>query len=174
MRRVAPAVASSTLTLTTLALTALLVALLAGCTKPTVTTGLPSPGPGPTTGTPRTGDPIRQPTLSPPRTGTATPTFGEQEAVSCAGYPSAEQVITFLRRTSGMLPANVTVNVRTGPLCAGTWQYTVLAVPNQDPLQVITRGLPTSLQLVTAGTDVCSVSVRATAPAGIRTVTKCT
>jgi len=47
-------------------------------------------------------------------------------------------------------------------------------VPNQDPLQVITRGLPTSLQLVTAGTDVCSVSVRATAPAGIRTVTKCT
>jgi hypothetical protein len=91
-----------------------------------------------------------------------------------ARLPSPEQVIAFLRRTSGLLPANATVIVQIGPLCAGTWQYTVLAAPNQDPLRVVTRGTPSALRLVTAGTDVCSeVAVRATAPAGIRTVARC-
>jgi hypothetical protein len=166
MRRVARAVAVA----------ALITGLSAGCTKPPTTDiARPSPGPSRTAGATPGPGPEREPTNQPPtRTASAAPTFGEQQAVSCAGYPSGDQVIAFLRRTLGQLPSNVPVTVHTGPLCSGTWQYTVLTVPNQDPLQVVTRGQPTALQLVTAGTDVCSVSVRATAPAGIRAVTKCT
>jgi hypothetical protein len=69
-----------------------------------------------------------------------------------------------------MLPRDVRVTVRTGPLCAGDWQYTVLAVTGHEELQVVTRGKPTELELVTAGTDVCGVEVRAAAPPGIRTL----
>ncbi len=150
------------------------VALLAGCDT--------FAGP-PSAVSTRTGSPTvaasrattQPPPRTPPRTPTSTaaPTFAEQVAVPCAGYPSGEQVVAFLRRTSGMLPSNRTVTVRTGPLCAGTWQYTELAVPEQDPLLVVTQGPPAALVLVTAGTDVCSVAVRATAPAGIRAVTNC-
>jgi hypothetical protein len=94
--------------------------------------------------------------------------------VSCAGRPGADQVIALLRRTPNVLPAGATVSVRTGPLCSGTWQYTVIAVPDREPLQVLTRGAPTALTFVTAGTDVCTVTVRATAPPGILTVAHCT
>lgn len=111
----------------------------------------------------------RPPALARP----TTPVFSEQTAVPCDGYPSGEQIIGLLRRTTRLLPSNVTAAVRTGPLCAGTWQYTVLLVPDRDPLQVVTRGAPASLRLVTAGTDICTVDVRATAPAGIRAITRC-
>lgn len=100
--------------------------------------------------------------------------FGEAVAVSCRGRPSADQVITLLRRTPDLLPRGATVTVQTGPLCAGTWQYTVVAVPDREPLQVVTKGAPAALTLVTAGTDVCSVPVRTGAPAGILTVAHCT
>jgi hypothetical protein len=66
------------------------------------------------------------------------------------------------------------VTVDTGPLCAGTWQYTVVLVPNREPLAVVTRGRPGALELVTAGTNVCSIPVRTEAPIGIRTAATCT
>jgi hypothetical protein len=49
----------------------------------------------------------------------------------------------------------------------------VLAVPNHDPLAVVTKGTPGQLTLVTAGTDVCSIPVRTGAPAGILNAALC-
>ena len=60
-----------------------------------------------------------------------------------------------------------------GPLCSGDWQYTALDVPGTGLLQVLTRGPSGALRLVTAGTDVCTATVRAQAPPGIRTVARC-
>ncbi|MCZ7440722.1 hypothetical protein O7598_30335 [Micromonospora sp. WMMC241] len=89
-------------------------------------------------------------------------------ATPCRGAPSGSRIVTLLRGSAGVLPRNVRVTLRTGPLCAEGWHYTVLAVAGHEELQVVTRGrTPT---LVTAGTDVCGVEVRATAPAGIRTL----
>jgi hypothetical protein len=65
------------------------------------------------------------------------------------------------------------VTVPIGPLCAGTWQYTVLTVTGREPLQVVSRGTPQALQLVSAGTDICSVELRAAAPPGILSVAHC-
>ena len=56
------------------------------------------------------------------------------------------------------------------PQCAGTWQYSVVTVTGRDPLAVVTRGAPTALTLVTAGTNVCTIPVRTSAPPGIRKV----
>jgi hypothetical protein len=92
---------------------------------------------------------------------------------SCAGRPSGDQVISVVRRQPSLLPTGSTVSVQTGPLCAGVWQYTVLRVANHEPMQVITRGSPQSLVFVTAGTDVCTVEVRANAPLAILTSANC-
>lgn len=147
--------------------------LLAGCGAPPELTqpqGAPVPTPSqtttsdaPTSGLPPTGQPTA-PTASP------APTFGEFSAVDCAGRPSGSQVITFLRRTTRLLPSGSRVTVSSGPLCAGEWQYTILQVAGREPLQVVTSGGADSLRLVTAGTNVCNAAVRATAPYGIRTV----
>lgn len=90
-------------------------------------------------------------------------------AVDCAGRPSGRQIVALLRRAD-ILPAGVAATVRTPPLCAGTWQFTVIEVAGHEPLQVVTEGDPTRLRLVTAGTDVCTVQVRAAAPAGVRSL----
>jgi hypothetical protein len=63
--------------------------------------------------------------------------------------------------------------MRLGPLCSGTWQYTVVAVPDHEPLGVVTKGPVNALVLVTAGTDVCSDAVRTAAPPGITTAAHC-
>lgn len=103
-----------------------------------------------------------------------TAAFGESTATRCDGHPGSAQVIALLRRSTELLPRSATVSVPVGPLCAGTWQYTVLSVPNREPLQVVTKGEPAALTLVTAGTDVCSsIPVRVTAPAGIRIAASC-
>lgn len=60
------------------------------------------------------------------------------------------------------------VRVVSGPLCAADWQYTVLDVTGHEQLQVVTRGSGGAPRLVTAGTDVCTVEVRAAGPPGIR------
>ena len=96
----------------------------------------------------------------------------EQVAVSCAGHPSAERIIALVR-SNGMLTGNATVTVQTGPLCAGSWQYTVLTGTGREPLQVVSLGTPEALQLVAAGTDICSVQVRGQAPPGILSVAQC-
>jgi hypothetical protein len=108
----------------------------------------------------------------PPMTSPSPTGFGELVAVGCNGHPSADQVIALLRRAS-MIPASTRPKVTTGPLCAGTWQYTVLTLPDRDPLQVVTRGAPEALTVETAGTNPCTAQVRANAPAGIVSAISC-
>jgi hypothetical protein len=113
--------------------------------------------------------------LPPGATATAAPepSFAEEYALPCADHPTADQVIALVRRSGGLLPRTGSVTVAKGPLCSGTWQYTVFAVPGKEPLQVVSRGNPDSLTMVTAGTDVCSIPVRTAAPAGIRNAALC-
>ncbi|MBW4703870.1 hypothetical protein [Micromonospora sp. RL09-050-HVF-A] len=89
-------------------------------------------------------------------------------ATACAGRPSANSVIGLLR--SDVLPGDVSVRAVEGPLCADGWHYTVLAVSGHEELQAVSRGEPGALRLVTAGTDVCSIEVKAVAPSAIRTL----
>ncbi|WP_130340200.1 hypothetical protein [Micromonospora kangleipakensis] len=120
------------------------------------------------TGTPSSPTPTATPTA--PTTPTATPTAADLVAVPCPAGPSGDRVVSLLRGAAGVLPRDVRVRVRTGPLCAGDWQYTVLDVTGHEELQVVTRGRPGALKLVTAGTDVCGAEVRAAGPPGIRTL----
>jgi hypothetical protein len=101
------------------------------------------------------------------------PSFAEEFATPCAGYPTTGQIVALVRRNGGLLPRVGQVPVSKGPLCAGTWQYTVFAVPGKEPLQVVSSGAPGNLTLVAAGTDVCSVRVRAAAPTGVRNAAAC-
>ncbi len=102
----------------------------------------------------------------------AAPTRGPTTAPSaapCGSGPSGDRVIALLH-AGRVLPGDVRATVRKGPLCAEDWQYTVLAVIGHEELQVVTRTEPGALELVTAGTDVCSAEVRAAGPPGIRTL----
>ena len=72
--------------------------------------------------------------------GPSASAFAEGFAVDCAGDPTGSQVVRVLRRTPGLLASGARVSVRTGPLCAGTWQYTVVAVPGREPLAVVDQG----------------------------------
>ncbi|GAA1415408.1 hypothetical protein ACFQZ4_25715 [Catellatospora coxensis] len=99
--------------------------------------------------------------------------FPELTVTDCQGRPGGDQIIAAVRRKSSILPGSGTVTVTRPPVCAGTWQYTVLTVPGREPLQVVTKGVPTSLDLVTAGTDICTVEVRNFAPPGIRITAGC-
>ncbi len=94
-------------------------------------------------------------------------------AVACGGRPSASQVIAALRRDRNLLPPGVTPQVLTGPLCADSWQYTIMSVPDHDPLQVVTRGSASSLTVVIAGTYVCTPEVTGAAPSGIVSAAHC-
>jgi len=144
-----------------------LVAAMTGCgrvertpigTRPTRSAPAPSDSgwPDPTSA-PDDGYPTANPGYP---TELPTPTAPpDTVAVSCAGKPTGGQVIAALRRDRNLLPAGVTPVVVTGPLCAGTWQYTVLSVPDHDALQVVTRGAAASLTVVTAGTYVCTPAV---------------
>lgn len=144
-------------------------ALLAGCGAPPELRdrpGTPTP-PGPPTGTtPGTGPPIG-PITQP----TATAGFSEEIAVDCDGEPGGDQVLDLLRAEE-VLASGTPATVADGPVCSGEWQLTVVTVPDRDPLQVMTRGEGT-LELVTAGTDVCTVEVRVQAPPGIRRAAGC-
>jgi hypothetical protein len=113
--------------------------------------------------------------IPPGQTATASPepSFTEEYASPCNGYPTANQVVALVRQTGGLLPRNGSVSVLKGPLCAGSWQYTVFSVPNKEPLQVVSRGTPHDLVLVTAGTDICSIEVRTAGPIGIRNAALC-
>jgi hypothetical protein len=106
-----------------------------------------------------------------PTVGTS-PSFSELTAVSCGGQPSAARIIAILR-DQHMIGRHDTVSVQVGPLCAGTWQYTVVTQSGREPLQVVTRNVADQLQLVTAGTDVCTITVTTEAPTGIRAITHC-
>lgn len=151
-------------------LVAALAALAAGCGPPPEPPGTPDPpsprstaptGPGRSVAPTGAGIPV-----------TPTGGFSEQVATDCAGQPDAGAVLAVLA-SEELLGQGADAEVTEGPLCAGTWQYAVVTVPELDPLQVVTRGEPDALELVTAGTDVCSVEVRIQAPPGIRTAASC-
>jgi hypothetical protein len=112
------------------------------------------------------------PALSIPPSVVASTGFPAEYAVPCAGRPGADQVITVLW-SAKVLPSRAPATTTIGPLCSADWQYTALDVPGTGLLQVLTRGPSGALRLVTAGTDVCTATVKAQAPAGIRTVARC-
>ncbi|MFE9689744.1 hypothetical protein [Micromonospora sp. NPDC005806] len=142
---------------------------LAGCGAPpelsqpatpaVAATATPTPTPSATPSAPAT-----------PAQPAPVPSPSDLVATPCPSGPSGDRVVALLRGPARVLPRNVRVKVRTGPLCAGGWQYTVLEVTGHEELQVVTQGKPTDLKLVTAGTDVCSAEVRAAGPPGIRTL----
>lgn len=153
---------------------ALLAALpLAGCGTPPELRAAPTAPPTRTAAPAPTGTPTLAPT-PPPATGlpgagapTADPGL---VAVRCPDGPSGRRVIDLVRGRGGVLPRDARVRVRTGPLCAGDWHYTVLDVTGHEDLHVVTEGRPGAPRLVTAGTDVCTAEVRAAGPPGIRTL----
>jgi hypothetical protein len=130
----------------------------------------------------RPASPPSQPAFSPspPPRGPAAPSllvspsarFADDAAVNCAGYPSGGAVISLLR-SKGVVARGSSVTVRSGPLCAGSWQYTILLLGGQEELQVVTTGTPSRLRLITAGTYVCTAEVLTQAPAGILTAAQC-
>jgi hypothetical protein len=162
--------ARATVRIRPVALAVLAVAVLAGCGAPpelSEPTAAPTRTAAPTTSGPST--PPTGPPASAPPPGPVTPTADAGlVATACRNGPTGQRVVQLLRGRAGVLPANVRVQVRTGPLCAAEWQYTVLEVTGHEELQVVTRGPATAPTLVTAGTDVCTIEVRATGPAGIR------
>ena len=146
--------------------------LAAGCGKPPdllPPPGVPVPSPS---GLP---EPTRLPLPSPTVTPTPSPkaSFSEAYYVPCLGSPSGEQVIAAVRATSRLLPRTGTIAVTTGPLCSGTWQYTILQAPERDPLLVVTKGAPAALTIVTAGSDVCTITIRTQAPPGLIAAASC-
>jgi hypothetical protein len=161
--RPAPVVAPSA------ALLAVFAALVAlnGCGVPPDVVPTPAgPLPLPVTPGPPGGPATPPPALPPP-----TLPERDEAAVSCAGAPDGDAVLAVLRDASLLTADQGTVT--TGPLCADTWQYTVVSVPDRDPLRVVTSGPPDDLTLVTAGTDVCTIEVRVHAPTGILVAASC-
>lgn len=109
-------------------------------------------------------------------TAAASPTstgFSDSNVVPCNGTPTGAQVIAVVRRQPSLLPSGATVTVQTGPMCIGTWQYTILVAAGREPLQVLTKGVSPAISFVTAGTDVCTVDVRATAPVALLDLASC-
>lgn len=147
---------------------AVLVALLAlaGCGTPPELHQASTPVV--TASTTPTATPTPTPSAPPATPTPPAPSPSDLVATACADGPAGDRVVALLRGPAEVLPRNVRVTVRSGPLCAGGWQYTVLTVSGHEELQVVTRGRPGALELVTAGTDVCSVEVRAAGPPGIR------
>jgi hypothetical protein len=120
--------------------------------------------------------PTTPPIVLPPSPSTspgAAPSFAEDYSVACLGQPSADQIVAMLRAKTKLLPATGVITATTGPLCSGTWQYSILAIPGKEPMHVVTQGLPNALKLVTAGSDVCTIYVRTHAPRGIVDAAHC-
>ncbi len=116
------------------------------------------------------------PTRLPPPPTTSRPSsssgFSEFVATACNGRPSASQVIAVVRPKL-QLAAGVQITVTTQPTCAGKWQYTVLSVPEHEPVHAVTKGEPSALEVVAAGTNPCIPTVRVSAPSGLRAVLGC-
>jgi hypothetical protein len=152
------------------AVAALLVVVVAACGAPPELSRRGSPVPTPSISpAPSTFPPTVVPTVAPtipPISTPAQPTFDVSTAVPCGGRPEGGQVIAVLKRAR-LLASSFRGPVSVGPMCAGTWQWSVLDTDN-GPLQAVTEIRANTLRLVTAGTDVCSIEVRAGAPTGIR------
>ncbi|MFG1949576.1 hypothetical protein [Micromonospora sp. NPDC048830] len=151
-----------------LAVASLAAVTLGGCGVPPELR-LPAQSPSPTAaGASPTPGPSTAPTVTPPPFAPPTTAAADLVATDCRNGPSGNRVVSLVRGSAGVLPRSAEVRVRQGPLCAGDWQYTVLRVTGHEELQVVTRGRPGALKLVTAGTDVCTIEVRVSAPGGIR------
>ena len=151
-----------------LAASATVALIAAGCGTPPELNppGTTVPRPSATASPTPSALPSPPPLPPPPPSPTATSGFPDSPVVACGGRPSAAQVITLLKRR-GLLPSSYQRQVTVGPMCAGTWQWSVLDTSN-GPLQAVTEIRGNTLRLITAGTDVCSIEVRAGAPTGIR------
>lgn len=115
------------------------------------------------------------PSRLPPPPTTVRPSssgFSEFVASNCNGRPTASQVIAVVRPKL-QLAASVQITVTTQPTCAGKWQYTVLSVPGHEPVHAVTKGEPSALEVVAAGTNPCIPAVRVSAPSGLRSVLGC-
>jgi hypothetical protein len=88
--------------------------------------------------------------------------------VACGGRVTADQVVNLVKNQTPIRPSGAI----SGPLCAGTWQYTELQVPDRDPVQAVTATRD-SLKLIAVGTDVCTAEVKLQAPSGIRIAAGC-
>ncbi|NUO61480.1 MAG: hypothetical protein HOV71_05225 [Hamadaea sp.] len=152
-----------------LATAAAAVLLAAGCGKPPDLREQGVPVPSPSVVVETTRPPLPQASATP----STAPTFSESYYVACLGNPSGDQVVATLRAKTRLLPKTGTVAVTTGPLCSGAWQYTIVQAPGKDALVVVTKGAPAALQIVTAGSDVCTITVRTQAPAGLLAAARC-
>jgi hypothetical protein len=147
--------------------------LLGACGRPPEVGAPPSPQAPPATApATATASPTAPATALPTDAPTGSPGFSEAFAQPCGGEPSEAELLALLR-AEGLLDQGTSADVAEGPLCAGDWQYAVVIVPDLDPLLVVTQGEPDNLELVTAGTDVCTPEVRIQAPPGIRSAAAC-
>jgi hypothetical protein len=110
---------------------------------------------------------------TPPRTTVPTtrPTSTVPPAPRCTSGPTAAQLLAVLVGQPGMPEEEL--KVVQGPFCASSWQFGTVRIADADPktaedLFVVTTGTPTALEVIEAGTDVCSTEVQSRAPAGIR------
>jgi hypothetical protein len=151
-------------------MTAFVLSALAGCgvppdLAPSPGTQVPIPsaapqasGPYPPGFTPRPTGPV-----------VSTTPFPEYTSVSCNGKPTGDQVVALVKQKTAISPSKPI----TQPVCAGSWHFTVLEVPNREPLQVLSKTDATGMQLMAVGTDVCTVDVRRQAPTGILLAASC-
>jgi hypothetical protein len=156
--------------------------LVSGCTRSRGDSGPLLPTASPPAARSASPTPISTPNVPPVRTATPTRSagaspsqlpFSEAYVSQCSGRPSGDQVIAAVRRVRPSLPAGPAVTVKSGPLCAGVWQYTIITVSGSEPLQIMSKGAPAALTVVTVGTDPCSVEVKATAPPALLNTANC-
>ncbi len=134
---------------------------------PTAPPGLPGGYPPPFGDPPPAVHPQPIRTTIPPR-----PTSTVPPAKKCSGGPTDAQILAVIGDRPGV-PTDVEFTVSGGPYCAGSWHFATVDLKSADdrkydPLLVVTRGKPAALILVEAGADVCSDTVQAQAPPGIR------
>jgi len=109
------------------------------------------------------------PVITTPPTTPASPT--PPPAPRCTSGPSGAQVLAVVKGKPGI--PDKELEVRAGPYCSGSWQFTELELAGKsedevEPLLVVTTGKPSALTVVEAGADVCSDRVQDDAPSGIR------
>ena len=103
---------------------------------------------------------------------TTRPTPAVSPAPRCPAGPTAAQLVAAVQNTPGIPDEPLTVTG--GPFCAGTWQFSTMEIGSaatrdrNERLSVVTKGAPAALQLLEAGSDVCSKLVSDEAPPGIR------
>lgn len=148
--------------------------LLAGCGVPPELRETPGPATPPVqTSVPAPTTPPLPTPVQPGAPGTRSPgAFPEEFAIPCVNRPGPEAMLALLR-AEGILGPQAQAQVVDGPYCSGTWQYAMVSVPGRDPLLMVSRGPEDDLELVAAGTDVCTVEVRIQAPPGIRSAAAC-